>query len=132
MLHFQLALQSDTNGYRILNFRNFRIRIGYGYAKIILDMDQELKNQYPLTSAARAFFGLKSSFNSCECIKFLNIANIHVLDVWGKCMFICNNKIFFLCFFPVYSFCNATFFHSGYVIKPPQPSSAFYRQPLLQ
>ena len=41
---------SDTDGYRILNFRNFRIRIGYGYAKIFSDMDQELKNQYPLTS----------------------------------------------------------------------------------
>jgi len=42
--------QSNTDGYRILNFRNFRIRIGYGYAKIFSDMDQELKNQYPLTS----------------------------------------------------------------------------------
>jgi len=41
---------SDTDGYRILNFRNFRIRIGYGYANIVSDMDQELKNQYPLTS----------------------------------------------------------------------------------
>ena len=43
--------QSDTDGHRILNFRNFRIRIGYGYAKFFSDMDQELKNQYPLTSA---------------------------------------------------------------------------------
>jgi len=43
--------QSDMGGCRILNFRNFRIRIGYGYAKIFLDMAQELKNQYPLTSA---------------------------------------------------------------------------------
>jgi len=40
MLHW------DTDGYRILNFRNFRIRIGYGYAKIFSNMDQELKNQY--------------------------------------------------------------------------------------
>jgi len=32
--------------------------------------------------------------------------------------------------FFLFWFCNATFFHSGYVIKPPQPSSAFYRQPL--
>jgi len=45
-------LQSDTDGYRILNFRNVRIRIGYGYPKIISDMDQELKNQYPLTSGS--------------------------------------------------------------------------------
>jgi len=41
--------QSDTDGYRILNFRHFRIWIGYGYAKIFSDMDQELKSQYPLT-----------------------------------------------------------------------------------
>jgi len=41
---------SDTDGYRILNFRNFRIRIGYGYSKNSLDMNQELKNQYPLIS----------------------------------------------------------------------------------
>jgi len=33
---------------------------------------------------------------------------------------------YFPLFFSVYSFCNATFFHSGYVIKPPQPSSAIY------
>jgi len=43
-------LQSDPDGYQILNFRNVRIRIGY--AKIFLDMDQELKNKYPLTSVA--------------------------------------------------------------------------------
>jgi len=35
----------------------------------------------------------------------------------------------FLCFSSVYSFCNATLFHSGYVIKPPQPSSAIYGAP---
>jgi len=32
-------------------------------------------------------------------------------------------------FFHIFSFCNATFFYSGYVIKPPQPTSAFYRAP---
>ena len=68
-------------------------------------------------------------FNRCECIKFLNAANIHALDVWWKRMFICNNKIFLLCFFSIESFCNATFFHSGYVIKHPQPSSAIYGAP---
>jgi len=44
-------------------------------------------------------------------------------------IFICNNKIFFLCSFSIYYFCNATFFHSGSVIKPPQPSSAIYGAP---
>jgi len=29
----------------------------------------------------------------------------------------------------VNSFCNATFFHSGYVIKPRQPSSTVYGAP---
>jgi len=33
--------------------------------------------------------------------------------------------------FSLFWFCNSTFFQSGYVIKPPQPSSAFYRQPSL-
>jgi len=46
--------QLDTDGYRIQNFRNFRIRIGHGYGKIFSDMDQELKNQYPLTFAAQS------------------------------------------------------------------------------
>jgi len=36
----------------LLNLQNFRIRIGYGYLKNLSDLDQELKNQYPLTSAA--------------------------------------------------------------------------------
>ena len=40
------------DGFRILNFRNFWIRIGYGYTKNLSDMDQESKNQYPLTSGA--------------------------------------------------------------------------------
>ena len=73
--------------------------------------------------------GQKIGFNRCECIKFLNIANIHVLHVWRKRIFIFNNKIFFLCFFSVYSFCNTTFFHSGYVIKPQEPSWAIYGAP---
>jgi len=46
--------------------------------------------------------GQKIGFNSCECIKFLNIANIHALDVWGKRIFICNKKI--LAFFLFISF----------------------------
>jgi len=46
--------QLDMDGFWILNFRNFPIRIGYGYTKIFLDMDQVLKNQYLLTSVASA------------------------------------------------------------------------------
>ena len=58
---------------------------------------------------SQRFRDKKIGFNSCECTKFVNIANIHALDVWGKHILICNNKIFFLCFFSVYSFCNSTF-----------------------
>jgi len=34
-----------------------------------------------------------------------------------------------IAFFSVYSFCNATLFHSGYVFKPPQRRSAIYGAP---
>jgi len=40
---YLVNVASDTDGCRILDFRNFRIRVGYGYAKIFSDMDQELK-----------------------------------------------------------------------------------------
>jgi len=33
--------------------------------------------------------------------------------------------------FSFFCFCNATFYHSGNVTKPPQPSSAFYGTPLF-
>ena len=56
--------------------------------------------------------GRKIGFNSCEFMKFLNIANVHALDVWVMRILICNYKVFSFPFF-VYSFCNATFFHSG-------------------
>jgi len=46
-----------------------------------------------------AVWGQKKGFNCCEFIKLLSIANIYVLDVWGKRILSCNNKIFFLCFF---------------------------------
>jgi len=76
----------------------------------------------------------KIGFNSCECIKFLNIANIHALDVWGKHIFICSNKVFFLCFFSIYSICNATFSTPVTSSKPATKlrylrSSAFYSAP---
>jgi len=41
----------------------------------------------------------------------------------------CNDTTFFLYFFSFFCFANATFFHPGYVIKPPQPSSAIYGAP---
>ena len=44
----------NTDEYRMLNFRNFRIRIGYGHSKNLSDIDQELKNQHPLTSGAHS------------------------------------------------------------------------------
>jgi len=69
--------------------------------------------------------GQKICFNSGECIQFLSIANIYELDVWWKRIFICNTNFFSFAFFPLF-FCNATFSHSSYVIKPPQPSSAIY------
>jgi len=73
--------------------------------------------------------GQKISVNSCEFIKFLNFANFHAFHVWGKRISSCNrsNDTTFIVHFYSICFCNATFFHSGYVIKPPQPSSAIYR-----
>jgi len=65
-------------------------------------------------------------FNSCECIKFLNITNFHSFHVSEKRILSCNDTSFFLHFF---SFYNTTFLHSGYVIKPPQASSAIYGAP---
>jgi len=64
--------QSDTDGYRIPNFRNFWIRIGYGCAKIFSDMDQELKNLYPLTSATYL----------CSCsVMYLYVSLLETPDV---------------------------------------------------
>jgi len=48
---------------------------------------------------SQRFRDKKIDFNSCECIKFLNIANIHVLDVWGKGILIWNKKYFSFAFF---------------------------------
>jgi len=73
--------------------------------------------------------GQKIGFNSCECIKFLNIANFHAFHVWGKRILSYGDTTFFLHFFSFFCFCNATFFHSGYVFKAPQPSSAIYGAP---
>jgi len=43
-----------------IKFLKFWIRIGYEYSKNLSDMDQELKNQYPLTSAYSIHFAGKS------------------------------------------------------------------------
>ena len=43
--------------------------------------------------------GRKIGFNSCEFMKFLNIANVHALDVWVMRILICNNKVFSFPFF---------------------------------
>jgi len=56
--------------------------------------------------------------NSCECIKFLNIANIHASCGWGNAYLFAIIKYFSFAYFTVYSFCNANFLHSGCVIKP--------------
>jgi len=68
----------------------------------------------------------KIGFNICEFIQFSNIANLHAFHVWGKCILSCNDTTFILHFYSFFCFCNATFFHSSYVIEPPQPSSAIY------
>jgi len=73
--------------------------------------------------------GKKIGFNSCEFLKFLNIAKFHALHVWGKRILNCNDTTFIFHFFSFFCFCNATFFHFGYVIKPPHPSSAIYGAP---
>ena len=62
-------LHLDTDGYRKLNFRNFRIRVGYGYSKNLSDMDHELKNQYPLTSDGVSRLGLR--LETCLETRFL-------------------------------------------------------------
>jgi len=70
--------------------------------------------------------GKKIGFNSCECIKFFNIANIHAFHIWRKRIKCCNDITFFLYFFCFY---NVTFFHRSYVIKPLQPSCTICRAP---
>jgi len=73
------------------------------------------------------WFGDKNiGFNSCECIKFLNIANFHAFHVSGKCILSYTDTSFFVHFFSFFFFCNATFIHSGYIIKPPQSSTAIH------
>jgi len=42
------------------------------------------------------------------------------------------NDTFFLHFFSFFCFCNATFIHSGYVVRPPQQALLFTVLHLLQ
>jgi len=48
---------------------------------------------------SQRFGDKKIGFNSCECIKFLNIANFHVFYVWGRRILSCNDNIFPSIFF---------------------------------
>jgi len=65
--------------------------------------------------------GQKTGFNSCECVKFLNIANFHAIHVWGKCILSCNDTPFFLHFFPFFAFAKQLF-------STPVMSSNFHNQ----
>jgi len=53
--------------------------------------------------------GQKIVFNSCEFIKFLNIANYHVFHVWGKRILSCNDTTFILHFFSFFCFATQLF-----------------------
>jgi len=72
--------------------------------------------------------GQKIGLNSCVCVDFLNIANFHAFHVWGKHIMLQWHNIFPSLFF-LFCYCKATFFHSSFIIKPPQPSSAIYGAP---
>jgi len=52
-----------------------------------------------------------------------------VHEMFGVSAYLFAITKYFSLLFSVYSFYNATFFHSGYVIKPPQPSSAIHGAP---
>jgi len=59
--------------------------------------------------------------------KIIKHCKLSCIPGLGTHILSCNDTTFFLHFFSFFCFCNETFFHSGYVIKPPQPSSAFNR-----
>ena len=99
-----------------------------------LETDKTVSSLNSIQLSVTTVWGQKIGFNSCECIKLLNIANICVLDVWGKHIFICNNQIFFLCFFLFIPFATQLFSlrlrHQTYATKLCYlRSSAVYRQP---
>jgi len=78
--------------------------------------------------------GQKIGFNSCECTKYLNIANIHIWDVWGKCIFVAFIKYVSFAFFMYIPFATQLFplrlRHQTSATKLRYlRSSAVYRQP---
>ena len=80
--------------------------------------------------------GQKNRFQQLWMYKIFKHREHPCTPCLGKRILSCNDT-FFLHFFSFFWFCNTTFFHSGNVIKPPQPSSAIYgalpftyRQPL--
>ena len=68
--------------------------------------------------------GQKNGFNSCECIKLLNIANFHAFHVWWKRILSCNDTTFFLHFFHFFAFATQ-------LISTPVKSSNLRNQPPL-
>jgi len=48
-------------------------------------------------------------FNSCERIKFLKIANLHVFHVWVKSISSYNDTTFFFTIFPFFDFATQLF-----------------------
>ena len=51
------------------------------------------------STALQLVLSQKIGFNSCECMKCLNIANFHAFDVWGKLSLSFNGTTFFLVLF---------------------------------
>jgi len=87
-----------------------------------------------LIRVSQRFGDKKIGFNSCECTKLLNIANIYVLDVWGKRIFIYNNKLFSFAFFCLFllqrNFFPLRLRHQTSATKLRYlRNSGFYRQP---
>jgi len=58
--------------------------------------------------------GQKNRLQQLGIYKTFNIANFHAFRVSGNRILSCNDTRFILHFF---CFCNATFFHSGFVIE---------------
>jgi len=78
----------------------------------------------------------KIGFNSCECIKFSNIANSHAFYVWEKRILSYNDITFFLHFFRFFAFATPLLStpvrHQTSATKLRYlQSSAFYKAPKL-
>ena len=78
-------------------------------------------------------WGQKIGFNSSECIKFLNITNVHAFHVWGKCIF---KLQWYNIFLSLFFLLQRNFFplrlrHQTYATKLRYlQSSTFYRAPI--